>query len=219
MVKRYSIQSILGRVRLRSAWPLLLTIGLFFASTSSVVGQCTGAIAGPIQVPAANWLAPTVPAAAPVWPSNFPPGVASYGTPVTSSCAVCPSTFTTPITASNYVQMYLCQGNVYTFSLCTSPAANNFTISITTGGFAAVAAGYFGSTYDDDGCGPVNGPATVTFSPQVNNVYRIRILQDPCVANAGLTGTLVVSCTVPSPPPNDNPCTATALPVGTSCTF
>lgn len=178
-----------------------------------VQAQCTGTAMGATTLVAnANWLPPTVPPGPPAWPNNYPPIGASFGTPTTSSCTVCPATYEVPICASEYAQIYMCQGNEYTFSLCTSNPANNFSLSITSTTFAAVAAGYFGPVFDNDGCGVANGPAQLTFSPQTNGLYRVRVFQNPCVQNTGLCGTLRVTCSVPTPPPNDVPCTATALP-------
>ncbi|MFZ1692581.1 MAG: T9SS type A sorting domain-containing protein [Flavobacteriales bacterium] len=117
----------------------------------------------------------------------------------------------------------MCQGNEYTFSLCTSAPANNFSLSVTGSGatFPAVAAGYYGPVFDNDGCGIPNGPAQLTFSPQTAGLYRIRVFQNPCVLNAALCGTLRITCSIPTPPPNDIPCTAIAFtdPVPIACTF
>lgn len=170
-------------------------------------------------VPNGNWLPPTVPPGPPAWPNNYPPLGASFGTPTTSSCTICPATYEVPICANNYAQIFMCQGNEYTFSLCTSAPASNFSLSITSGTFAAIAPGYFGPAFDNDGCGIPNGPAQFTFSPQTNALYRVRVFQNPCVLNAALCGTLRITCSIPTPPPNDVPCSATSLDVPIACTY
>ncbi|HRH37953.1 MAG TPA: CUB domain-containing protein, partial [Flavobacteriales bacterium] len=88
-----------------------------------------------------------------------------------------------------------------------------------TTAFLPVAAGYYGSPFDNDGCGSPGGPSTILFSPQVSGTYRFRVLQNPCVVNASLCGTISVSCSIPVPPANDNTCSAVALAVPTVCTY
>jgi hypothetical protein len=118
--------------------------------------------------------------------------------------------------------MWLCSQNVYTISLCTSAPANDFTLSITTSANAAVPV-FYGSTFNNDGCGTPGGPAVLQFTPGTSALYYIRVFQNvganPCVVNAALCGNLSITCSIPPPPPNDNPCTATPLSVGTSCVF
>lgn len=201
----------------------LLLLALVAASAHA---QCTGTGMGTTTlVPNANWLPPTVPGCCPSpphpWPNNYPPIGAAFGTPSTSTCTICPATYQVPICADQYAQVYMCQGNEYTFSLCTSAPANNFTLSITSTTFAALAPGYYGQVFDNDGCGVANGPAQLTFSPQTNGLYRVRVFQNPCVVNNALCGTLTVSCSIPTPPPNDVPCTATPLPspLPIACTY
>ena len=204
---------------------VLLGFALLGLSANDASAQCTGTGMGVTSLVAdANWLPATVPVSpAPhPWPDTSPPVGAIFGSsPSASTCTICPSTFSVPINASNYVQYYMCQGNEYTFSLCTSAPANNFSLSITSTTFAAVAAGYYGPVFDNDGCGTPNGPAELTWSPQTNAIYRVRVFQNPCVVNAGLTGTLIITCSVPTPPPNNVPCTAIAFtdPVPIDCTF
>ena len=204
---------------------VLLGFALLGLSANDASAQCTGTGMGVTSlVTDANWLPATVPVSpAPhPWPDTSPPVGAIFGSsPSASTCTICPSTFSVPINASNYVQYYMCQGNEYTFSLCTSAPANNFSLSITSTTFAAVAAGYYGPVFDNDGCGTPNGPAELTWSPQTNAIYRVRVFQNPCVVNAGLTGTLIITCSVPTPPPNNVPCTAIAFtdPVPIDCTY
>ncbi|MBK8227637.1 MAG: hypothetical protein IPK70_10735 [Flavobacteriales bacterium] len=200
---------------------LVLGIAWAAAPTTTAQAQCTGTAMG-ATAPVANgaWLPAVVPPGPPMYPNNYPP-TGSFGVPITSACAVCPATFTVPICGNNYSQIYMCSGNLYTFSLCTSAPANNFSLSITSTAFAAVAVGYFGPAFDNDGCGTPNGPAQLTFSPQTAGIYRFRVFQNPCVVNAALCGTLNITCSLPTPPPNDTPCTAIAFggPLPISCNF
>ncbi len=153
----------------------------------------------------------------PAYSLNYPP--ANAGLPTNTYCSVCPSLFTAPVCANQYITIQACAGNVYTISTCSSAASTNFSLSLTTTTFTAVAAGYYGPAFDNDGCGPANGPSTLTFSPQTSGIYRFRVLQNPCVMNAGLCGTITVQCSIPAPPANDSPCTAVALPVPTLCNY
>lgn len=147
-----------------------------------------------------------------IWSSNVPP--VNTGTPGGLTCATCPSLFTADICANNWVTMYLCAGNLYTFSLCNSTTPFNSLIQITNNNNNPAS----DWAWDDDGCGTPNGLSTVTFAPTTSTVYRIRVLQDPCTVNASLCGTIEISCApVPPPPPNDEPCTAEPLTVGTTC--
>lgn len=149
----------------------------------------------------------------------YPPQNA--GLPTNLYCSVCPSLFTSTICANQYINIQACAGNLYTISLCSSSPASNFSLSLTqaTATFPAVAAGYYGQPFDNDGCGTANGPSTLQFSPQTSGIYRFRVFENPCVVNAGLCGTITVQCSVPSPPANDTPCAATALPVPTVCNY
>ncbi len=154
----------------------------------------------------------------PPWTSNFPP--TTTGTPASSNCSVCPAIYSVPICAGQYVNMYLCAGNLYTFSMCSSASAWNSTITVTN--TAGVPQSY-APNWDDDGCGPVNGHAVVTFTPQTSNIFRIRVFNDPCLVNGALCGTLEHRLQpLPPPPPNDNPAGAITLSPGgitaTSCT-
>lgn len=148
----------------------------------------------------------------------YPP--ATSGFPAQSGqtarhCTVCPVAFETNICANQFVRYYMCPGNVYTITLCnTTGPIQNTTLSInnTTG-----TANY---AYDDDGCGTVDGFSTITFTPTIAQTYVLRVLSDPCTIDASVCGLLQMSCSpVPPPPSNDEPCNATALPIGTACAF
>ncbi|HMC97238.1 MAG TPA: CUB domain-containing protein, partial [Flavobacteriales bacterium] len=206
-------------------------LGIPANSTITAVGVGTFSISNPAtatgtqsitihsSVNNASWLPATVPPGPPAWPSNFPPTASSFGVPLTSSCAVCPATYSVPVCANQYIQIYMCLGNEYTFSTCSSPPGSNFSLSVVATSFAAVGPGYYGPAFDNDGCGIPNGPSELTFSPQISAVYRIRILQNPCVVNGNVCGTLTVTCSIPSPPPNDDPCSAIPLSVPIACSY
>lgn len=213
--------TLLKTMHLRASVAGALVVATLLLIQVRAMGQCTGTGMGVTSlVPNATWTTPTVPVApAPhPWPNVYPPIGPTFGSPSTSTCTICPSTFEVPICANQYAQYYLCSGNEYTIGLCTSAPGNNFSLSVTTGAFAAVTGGY-GPTFDNDGCGIANGPAQLTFSPQTSGLYRIRVFQNPCVLNAGLCGTLRITCSVPTPPPNDVACNATPLPVPIACTY
>jgi hypothetical protein len=156
----------------------------------------------------------------PGWPNNYPPTTNLAPTingtiaqnPGSSVCSVCPATYSVPICAGQFVNMYLCAGNLYTFSMCSSASTWNSTITVTN--ISGVPQN-FQPNWDDDGCGTTNGHAVVTFTPQSSQQFRIRVFNDPCVVNGALCGTLQISCNpFPPPPPNDDPAGAITLSPG-----
>jgi hypothetical protein len=152
----------------------------------------------------------------PGYTSNFPP--TGGGTPTGLNCSVCPATFTAPACAGQYVNYYMCQGNIYTISMCGSGVTWDSYLAVTTTAGTALATGF--PTSDDDGCGFAGGHAQVAFAPTASGLYRIRLWQDPCTVNGANCGTLSITCSaVPPPPPNDNPCNAEPLSVSTNCVF
>jgi hypothetical protein len=147
---------------------------------------------------------------------NVPP--TGPGTPNGLNCSVCPATFTAPACAGQYLSYYMCVGNIYTISMCGSATTWDSYLAVTTLAGTALATGF--PTSDDDGCGTAGGHAQVAFAPTASGNYRIRLWLDPCTVSGANCGTLSITCApVPPPPANDNPCTAVALPVGTSCVF
>lgn len=169
----------------------LLSIGM------AAFSQCTGVSIGiSTLVPNGNWLVPTVPAdpAPHPWPNNYPPIGTFFGAPSTSVCTVCPAIFEVPICASQYAQVYLCRDNYYSFSLCTSAAASDFSLSVTTTTFDSIPVWSAGGVFDNDGCGTVDGPAEIGFAPSINGLYRVRVLRNPCVVDPALCGTLRITC-------------------------
>lgn len=161
----------------------------------------------------------------PGWASNAPPNANISPTitsgpalnPGSSVCSVCPATYSVNVTAGQFVNMYLCAGNLYTFSMCSSASLWNSTITITN---TSGAPQNFQPNWDDDGCGPTDGHAVVTFTPQTAGQFRIRVFNDPCLVNGSLSGTLQISCNpFPPPPPNDDPAGAITLsPAGVTAT-
>lgn len=152
--------------------------------------------------------------ALPAYSQNFPP--VNSGVPVGLNCSVCPATFSAPVCAGQYFNYYMCVGNSYTISLCSSSSTWNSTITVTSTNGTALATGT--GIYDNDGCGTSGGHAEVTFAPTVTGTYRVRVFEDPCLVNATACGTVSVTCsTAPAPPSNDDPANATALVVGAAC--
>lgn len=157
-----------------------------------------------------SWPNPPVLSPPAVWPNNWPPPANPSGT----GCAACPALFTTTVCEGQRIPIWMCPSNVYTISLCNSANTSwNSYLTLTNG------AGTTSYIWDDNGCG---GPlSTFTFNPSPpGGTYNIRISgpAPTCANNVALCGTIEITCApVPPPPANDNPCTATALTVGTSC--
>ncbi len=81
-----------------------------------------------------------------------------------------------------------------------------------------VLTGACGGPYTQVGCADAGGNGvneTVTIPTVIGNVYRIRIQR--LGASTVLNG--AISICSPPPPANDDPCAATPLTVGTTCTF
>lgn len=161
----------------------------------------------------------TVPGWANAWP---PPNLVSPGNnaATTAACSVCPAVYSAPICAGQYIAMYMCVGNIYTVSMCSSGAAWDSYLAVTTTAGTGLASGT--GTSDDDGCGTAGGHALLNFVPTVTGPYRIRLWQDPCTVNALSCGTVQIACNpVPPPPLNDEPQNATNLgsPAPTTCTM
>ncbi len=149
----------------------------------------------------------------PPYGQNYPP--TNQGIPMGTTCSICPATFSAPICAGEYVNYYMCVGNSYSISLCSSLTEWNSTISVTNTAGSSLAPGI--GNYDDDGCGTPGGHAQVTFSPTTSGTYRIRVFEDPCMVNAAACGTLTVTCSVSEPPSNDDAANATPLSVAPTC--
>ena len=120
----------------------------------------------------------------------YPP--TNQGVPATLNCSVCPSVFTAPICAGQYIMHYMCTSNVYTISMCSTTTNWDSYLSITDATGNSPAPGNV--TTDDDGCGLVDGHASVTFIPTVSGVYRIRLWLDPCSVSAANCGSVSIAC-------------------------
>jgi hypothetical protein len=145
----------------------------------------------------------------PGYTANFPP--TGSGTPANANCSVCPAVFTAPACAGQYVTYYMCVGNSYTISMCSSVAAWDSYLAVTTTAGTVLATGF--PTSDDDGCGTAGGHALLNFVPTASGPYRIRLWLDPCAVSGTNCGTMQIACNpVPPPPANDNP--AGAVPFG-----
>ncbi len=187
---------------------LLILAPLLLLLNVNAHAQCTGTSMGATTLVAnGNWLPANVPGApAPhPWPSNYPPITAMFGAPAISTCTICPAVFTTPICTDNYIQIYMCRENIYTFSLCDSDPDADFTLSVTSTVFESVPAWFAGSVFDNDGCGTANGPAQLEHVPSVNGFYRVRIFRNPCTIDADLCGILRVTCDASAVGINENP--------------
>jgi hypothetical protein len=147
---------------------------------------------------------------------NYPP--TGGGTPTGLNCSICPSIFTAPACAGQYVNYYMCSGNTYTISMCGSAVTWDSYLAVTTTAGTTLATGF--PTSDDDGCGAAGGHALLAFTPTASGLYRIRLWQDPCTVNASNCGTIQIACNpVPPPPANDNPAGAISLgnPLSNAC--
>ena len=186
---------------------------LFMLSVpSDLFAQCTTPIT--LLVPnATNWPNAAVITAPSLYPNNWPPFVSGTGTG--ASCAACPALFTTTVCEGQRIPIHMCSSNVYTISLCSSANTSwNSYLTITNG------AGTTSYVWDDNGCGGTL--STITYNPSLSAVYNIRISGPvpTCANNVALCGTIEITCSpVPPPPLNDNPCTATSLAVGNSCSM
>ncbi len=61
-----------------------------------------------------------------------------------------------------------------------------------------------------------SGTGSVAYTPAVTGLYRIYIHTNPACGTQAASRNILVSCGVP---PNDNPCTATPLPVTVTCSY
>jgi hypothetical protein len=113
-------------------------------------------------------------------------------------------------------RVYLLSGDQYTFSLC----GGSYDTYLWITNNAATPVEY---ACDDDGCGVANGPSIVSFTAPINGIYRIYAYDGTCgtpfidpVPFLSLTITRNAPAT---PPPNDEPCGAIALPMNSDCQF
>jgi len=190
---------------------LLLAFSVFFALNSSA--QCTGS--GAIIVPNENWLLPTYPPIqpAPPWGGNNPPtssgpviSAACTSAGYRQNCILCPATWEVEVAPTNRAFIYLCKGNTYLFSTCGSTELWDSQITITSSVNVVMA-------FDDDGCGDGDGHASIQFSPQVSQVYFIRVDNSTCNSDTSQHALLRIQCMAAAcPPAGDNPCASDPAP-------
>lgn len=154
--------------------------------------------------------------------TNPPVNVVFPGSGTNSAaCSVCPAVFSVNMCSGDYFSYYMCVGNIYTFSMCGAATSWNSLLAITTTAGTALALPSQPS-WNDDGCGPIGGHATISFVPTASAAYRIRLWNNSCTVNGTQCGLLQVACNpAPPPPPNDDAINAISLgsPAPTSCSF
>lgn len=121
----------------------------------------------------------------------------------------CPGNTNVPcVQGGQYALVNVVAGNIYTFATCAATFDTQITLFNNAGGASL--------GYNDDFCGLQSQVAwTSTYTGQ------LRVLVDlyNCANNA-VCAPLTINCVAAPPPaPNDNPCTATAIPVNTSCVY
>ena len=121
--------------------------------------------------------------------NNYPPQ-----NPGCLSCLVCPAIFTAPICAGEYFTYHMCEGNAYTISMCGSTTSWDSYLHITDEAGTASAPG--ATTGSTDGCGVVDGHASLTYIPTATGTYRVRLWLDPCTVSPADCGTISVACNV-----------------------
>lgn len=122
----------------------------------------------------------------------------------------CPGSTTAPcVQGGQYALVNVVTGNIYTFSTCGGATFDTqITLYNNTGGASL--------GYNDDGCAP---QSTVTWTATYTGALRVLVDLYNC-ANNTTCATVTITCALPPPvPANDNPCGATPLSVGTSCTY
>ena len=118
----------------------------------------------------------------------------------------CPGTVTTNnVPSGNYLTINITAGNIYTFSTCGS-------------GFNTLLTLWNGTTYvaqNDDAGGACGNRSILTWTATYTGTIKLNLDRNTC-AHTGGTANISTTCVVP--PANDEPCGATSLTVGTSCT-
>lgn len=122
----------------------------------------------------------------------------------------CPGTITVPcVLGGQYALVNVTNGNIYTFSTCTSTAFDTQITLYDNAGGASLG-------YNDDLCG--NGlQSSVQWTATFSGQMRVLVDQYNCASNA-ICIPLTVNCAAPPPPvTNNNPCQAIAVPVSNTC--
>lgn len=127
----------------------------------------------------------------------------------TSNTGGCPgSTTVTGVRGGRYVRTSVVLGNTYLFSTC-GDATFDTQITLYNDGTGAF------EGYNDDYCGY---QSQISWVATFTGPLRVLVDRYNCSnTGGGTTTTLNISCS-PAGPTNDDPCIATSLTVGTSCT-
>jgi len=136
----------------------------------------------PVAPPWANWSAPTAPGMALPLPCNG----AGYGV----NCNLCPGSWRVTMIAGQRLQFYMCVGQSYTISTCTSLPSWDSRLLVTTS-----AAPNTILAWDDDGCGNALGLSQLTFTPTTSTSYFIRLFEASgvtCVNNAARSASVTI---------------------------
>ena len=123
----------------------------------------------------------------------------------------CPGTVTVPcVQGGQYALVNVTNGNIYTFSTCTSTAFDTQITLYDNAGGAALG-------YNDDLCGTLGLQSSVQWTATFSGQMRVLVDQYNCITNA-ICIPLTVNCAAPPPPvTNNNPCQAIALTVNNAC--
>ena len=157
------------------------------AGTTITGGTCQ---ATAISAPATATDTATYVFTMPAYALPYPP--TNHGVPPALNCSVCPAFFTAPICAGQYFTYYMCASNAYSISMCSATANWDSYLSITDATGTTPAPGTM--TTDDDGCGVVDGHASLTYIPTISGVYRVRLWLEPCSVSAANCGTVTIAC-------------------------
>lgn len=123
----------------------------------------------------------------------------------------CPGTVTVPcVQGGQYALVNVTNGNIYTFSTCTSTAFDTQITLYDNAGGAALG-------YNDDLCGTLGLQSSVQWTATFSGQMRILVDQYNCISNTTCIP-LMVNCAAPPPPvTNNNPCQAIPLTVNNAC--
>lgn len=135
---------------------------------------------------------------------------------VAADACIGPTTINVNIIAgATYRRFNTTPGNIYRVSVCGATALNTVMhIRENTGSFLPVM-----GACDDDGCGVPGGASAVVFRA-TQAVHRVYLYTGICGTTISAAMNITITCQGSStPPPNDEPCNAQAIPLNTSsCT-
>ncbi len=179
---------------------LCVLLGLF--AISNAVGQCPY---GGTLVDQLTWLTPELPPSPP-WSNSYPPLNSGPTLPAPCvlrrvNCNICPSTWRIPINTEQLAIVYMCSGNSYAISLCESTELWNSNITVTGASTNVV------YSWDEDGCGTLDGHASLVFNPLLSGVYYVKVRLPNCAFGPLRSGMLKIECSAgPCPADGDDPC-------------